>query len=97
MKKMFVVGCVCYFFLFNISFSELKESKLNDEMNSVIGLTIDGSSTTTFPNKESRTKCQINFVSKYTEGILNGTNPVLKDGLIPVTIDNNGVVELGNM
>ena len=60
-------------------------------------LTSNGSSTTTFPNKESRTKCQINFVSKYTEGILNGTNPVLKDGLIPVTIDNNGVVELGNM
>ena len=40
-------------FLFNISFSELKESKLNDEMNSVIGLTIDGSSTTTFPTKDS--------------------------------------------
>ena len=129
MKKMFVVGCVCYFFLFNISFSELKESKLNDEMNSVIGLTIDGSPTTTFPTKESgyaidsivcdkgangvwdyelwtlkvrnitqsRTKCQINFVSKYTEGILNGTDPVLKDGLIPVTIDNDGVVKKSSL
>ena len=87
---------------------------------SLIGLTINGSSTTNFPNKDSRyavdsircdkdaigvwdyenwglkvrgvhqsrTKCQINFVSKYHENILNGTDPVLKDGLIPVIIEN---------
>ena len=28
----------------------------------------------------------------YYEEILNGTDPVLKDGLIPVTIDNDGTV-----
>ena len=37
---------------------------------------------------QSRTKCQINFVSRYTEDILNGTDPVLKEELIPVTIEN---------
>ena len=30
---------------------------------------------------------------KYYEEILNGTDPVLKDGLIPVTIDNDGTVK----
>jgi len=42
--------------------------------------------------KEARTKCQVNFVSKYIDKILNGTDPVLGDGLIPVTIGNNGEV-----
>ena len=46
---------------------------------------------------ESRTKCQINFVSRYTENILNGADPVLKEGLIPVTIDNNGVVKKASL
>jgi len=47
--------------------------------------------------KNSRTKCQINFVTKYTEKILNGTDPVLKEGLIPVTIGNNGEVRKANL
>ena len=46
---------------------------------------------------QSRTKCQINFVSKYSEGILNGTDPVLKDGLIPVTIENDGTVKKASL
>ena len=32
------------------------------------------------------------LVSKYKEEILNGTDPVLNDSLIPVTIDNDGTV-----
>ncbi|MCI8575569.1 MAG: hypothetical protein HFI09_03775, partial [Bacilli bacterium] len=41
----------------------------------------------------TKTTCQVNFVSKYTEGILNGTDPVLNSGLIPVTISDNGEVK----
>ncbi len=46
---------------------------------------------------QSRTKCQINFVSRYTEDILNGTDPVLKDELIPVTIENDGTVKKASL
>ena len=48
---------------------------------------------------ETRTKCQVNFVTKYSENLLNGTDPILKDGMIPVTIEDNGTVHkasLGN-
>ena len=41
---------------------------------------------------ETRTKCQVNFVDPYQENLLNGVEPVLKDGLIPVTITNDGKV-----
>ena len=42
---------------------------------------------------ETKTTCEVNFVSEYQEGILNGTDPVIKDGLIPVIIEDNGVVK----
>ena len=90
--------------LLNIKYYEFEVSE-KDIDSSLIGLTINGSSTTNFPNKDSgyaidsircdkdatgvwdyenwglkvrgvhqsRTKCQINFVSKYHENILNGT------------------------
>ena len=45
----------------------------------------------------TRTRCQINFVSKYSEPLLNGTDPVLSEGLIPVTIDNNGIVKKASL
>ena len=45
----------------------------------------------------TRTRCQINFVSKYNEPLLNGTDPVLSEGLIPVTIENNGVVKKASL
>ena len=105
--------------LLHIKYYEFEVSE-KDIDSSLIGLTINGSSTTNFPNKDSgyaidsircdkdatgvwdyenwglkirnvtqsRTKCQINFVSRYSENILNGTDPVLKEGLIPVTIDH---------
>ena len=47
--------------------------------------------------KETRTRCQINFVTKYSETILNGTDPELKEGLIPVTIDNDGTVHKASL
>ncbi len=37
------------------------------------------------------------FVNRYTEDILNGIDSVLKDELIPVTIDDNGVVHKANI
>ena len=105
--------------LLHIKYYEFELSEMDID-SSLIGLTINGSSTTNFPNKDSgyaidsircdkdaigvwdyenwglkirnvtqsRTKCQINFVSRYSENILNGTDPVLKEGLIPVTIDH---------
>ena len=42
---------------------------------------------------ETKTTCTVSFASKYTEGELNGTDPVLKNGLIPVTIEDNGEVK----
>ena len=45
----------------------------------------------------TRTRCQINFVSKYNEPLLNGTDPVLSEGLIPVTIDNSGIVKKASL
>ena len=45
----------------------------------------------------TRTRCQVNFVSKYSEPLLNGTDPVIQEGLIPVTIDNSGVVKKASL
>ncbi len=42
---------------------------------------------------KNKTKCQFHFVSRYHENILNGADPVLKSGLIPVTIENDGTVK----
>ena len=46
---------------------------------------------------QTKTTCVVNFVSRYTEDILNGTDPVLKDELIPVTISNDGTVHKANI
>ena len=46
---------------------------------------------------QTKTTCTVNFVTRYTEDILNGTDPVLKDELIPVTIDHDGVVHKANI
>ncbi len=46
---------------------------------------------------ETRTRCQINFTSKYTEGILNGTDPELRSGLIPVVIEDDGTVKKASL
>ena len=43
------------------------------------------------------TRCEIYFTTNYTEGILNGMDPVLKDELVPVTIDNNGTVKKADL
>ena len=43
--------------------------------------------------KERNTKCTLYFESRYSEDILNGTDPVLKDPLIPVTIEADGTVK----
>ena len=42
-------------------------------------------------------RCELYFAKKYQETILNGTDPVLKDGLIPVNIDENGVVKRASL
>ena len=42
---------------------------------------------------EYKTRCEIHFTTTYTEGILNGADPVLKDELVPITIENNGTVK----
>ena len=47
--------------------------------------------------KNMRTKCKVNFVSKYRDSLLNGTDPVLSEGLIPVKISENGVVTKANV
>ena len=60
-------------------------------------LWIDGSVTS--DNKEvmdkvfqARVTVEGEYYPVYTEEILNGTDPVLKEGLIPVTIENDGTV-----
>ena len=42
---------------------------------------------------EHKTKCELYFKTGYKESILNGTDPVLKDELIPVTIESDGTVK----
>ena len=37
-------------------------------------------------------RCELHFTTTYNEGILNGTNPILKDELIPVEIEEDGTV-----
>ena len=130
-KTMFVCYVLLLFtFLLNTRYFEMEVRETDYDVNSTfVALTINGSPTTTFPNKESgyaissiscdkgangvwdyeswmlkvrgvnqsRTKCQINFVSRYTEDILHGTDPILKDGLIPVTIDNDGTVKKSSL
>ncbi len=91
-----------------------------DNFDVKVALTIDGTPSTTFPEKGSgktvdsitcdkgataswdyekwkisvtnlsktKTKCQVNFVTKYTDSVLNGNDPVLAENLIPVTIEN---------
>ena len=95
------VFIVFSFVLLNIEYYEFELSE-KDIDSSLIGLTINGSSTNTFPNKDSgltvdsivcdkgssgewdyenwglkiknitqsRTKCQINFISRYTNSCL---------------------------
>ncbi len=46
---------------------------------------------------EYKTRCELHFGSEYKESILNGTDPVLEDPLIPVTIDNDGVVRKASL
>ena len=42
-------------------------------------------------------RCSLHFGSTYKESILNGTDPILKDELIPVTIDNEGIVRRASL
>ena len=46
---------------------------------------------------ETRTKCQVHFVTKYHDSVLNGADPELRDGLIPITIDESGVVRKASL
>ena len=50
----------------------------------------------TYENNE-RVKCSLYFTSKYIEPLLNGTDPVLEDPLIPVTISDDGVVRKADL
>jgi len=45
----------------------------------------------------TKTKCHLKFKAEYNESILNGTYPVLKDPLIPVTIEDDGTVKRGDL
>ena len=49
---------------------------------------------TNYENYEStdntRVKCSLYFTDKYIEPILNGTDPVLENPLLPVTISDDG-------
>ncbi len=42
---------------------------------------------------ERNTKCTLYFESRYSESILNGTDPILEEPLIPVTIESDGTVK----
>ena len=46
---------------------------------------------------ERNTKCTLYFDREYSESILNGTDPVLKDPLIPVTIESDGTVKRADL
>ena len=50
----------------------------------------------TYQNNE-RVKCSLYFTDKYIEPILNGTDPVLENSLLPVTISDDGVVRKADL
>ena len=45
----------------------------------------------------TRVKCSLYFTDKYIEPILNGTDPVLEEPLIPVTIEDDGTVKKADL
>ena len=45
----------------------------------------------------TRTKCYLKFKTQYSECILNGTDPVLEEPLIPVTIESDGTVKRADL
>ena len=46
---------------------------------------------------ERNTKCTLYFEKSYSETILNGADPVLKEPLIPVTIETDGTVKRADL
>ena len=42
-------------------------------------------------------RCELHFTTTYNEGILNGTDPILKDELIPVEIEDDGTVRKADL
>ena len=56
---------------------------------------------TNYSNYEStdntRVKCSLYFTSTYIEPLLNGTDPVLEEPLIPVTISDDGTVRKADL
>ncbi len=42
-------------------------------------------------------RCELHFATIYNEGILNGTDPILKDELIPVEIEDDGTVRKADL
>ena len=50
-----------------------------------------------YNNDNTRVKCSLYFTDKYIEPILNGTDPILQDPLIPVTIDDNGTARKADL
>ena len=46
---------------------------------------------------EYKTRCELHFGSEYKESILNGTDPVLEEPLIPVTIESDGTVRKASL
>ena len=70
---------------------------VGEEKEHSLRLWLDESAGNETQNKEFQSKIVIDAVQNeiagvYKEGILNGADPVFKEGLIPVTIDNKGVV-----
>ena len=56
---------------------------------------------TNYSNYEStdntRVRCNLYFTDKYIEPLLNGTDPVLEEPLIPVTIEDDGTVRKADL
>ncbi len=46
---------------------------------------------------QERVSCNLYFTTNYREGILNGTDPVLKDEMIPITLENDGTVKKADL
>ena len=42
---------------------------------------------------QERVSCNLYFTTNYREGILNGTDPVLTNEMIPITLENDGTVK----
>ena len=75
----------------------LDKEKTNCTKGASVAFNVERWSVRVLNMTEKNTKCTLYFKKGYSETILNGTDPVLEDPLIPVTIEADGTVKRADL